>query len=260
MPDSVIKQVGILDSRDRTYGNLSFANCHGDLFPWNDEVYDEHNQMLVEQANPHLDIPAELPEVLHKADLPITTDPMIDEDEIPGVMEWWAATNAGLLDDDTNNMPAIVPADDDEIDPDAPDNDDNVGILEAGVIPPATLAPEDVVNIADKPSAASQEWHNATDTKQQQQDDTADDTLNANANTDTTGVSDSNDTSKSDEETKGPRHSQYCLVYHAKKKNDCEPILREIWEEFNIGIVLQQYSIKARLKKFGTKGEKAVMK
>jgi hypothetical protein len=55
--DSVIKRVEQLAARDGQYSNLSFANQNGDLFAWNDEVDAEYDQMLVERANLHPDIP-----------------------------------------------------------------------------------------------------------------------------------------------------------------------------------------------------------
>jgi hypothetical protein len=59
--DRVIKRVEQLAARDGRYGNLSFANRNGNLFAWNDEVDKEYDQMLVQRANPHPDIPGELP-------------------------------------------------------------------------------------------------------------------------------------------------------------------------------------------------------
>jgi hypothetical protein len=61
VPNSVIKRVEQLAARDGRYGNLSFANRNGNLFAWNDDVDKEYNQMLVQRANPHPDIPGELP-------------------------------------------------------------------------------------------------------------------------------------------------------------------------------------------------------
>jgi hypothetical protein len=66
--------------------------------------------MLVERANPYPDVQGELPGVQRESDVPVTTDAVIDKDEIPGVAERQAAANAGLLDDEPEPMPIIVPA------------------------------------------------------------------------------------------------------------------------------------------------------
>lgn len=263
MPDSVIKKVDQLAAKDGHYGNLSFANRNGDLFAWNDEVDEEYDQMLVERSNPHPDIPAELPGVLREADVPVTTDAVIDEDEIPGVPERRAAANAGLLDGDDANMPIIIPANPNKIG-DAAEDDD--AIIDAGVLPPHAPDPNAIMHIDDDSSAASQEWNNKNNNDH-------DETLDED---ETTGVgpNDNKNAQDEDEEDAGVRRSsrrnkgqqkskpydEYLLFSHAKKKNDCNPIPREEWEEYAFGIALQQYSIKAGLRKFGMRGEKAVSK
>jgi hypothetical protein len=73
--------------------------------------------------------------VLGEADVPITTDAVIDEDEIPGVAERQAAANAGLFDDEPEQMPIIIPAEVGDVNAAAPEEDD--GIIAAGVLPPA---------------------------------------------------------------------------------------------------------------------------
>ncbi|KAL7509413.1 hypothetical protein ACHAXN_008345, partial [Cyclotella atomus] len=271
VPDSVIKKVEQLAAKDGRYGNLSFANRNGDLFAWNNEVDEEHDQMLVEQSNPHPDIPAELPGVLREADIPVTTDAVIDEDEIPGVPERRAAANVGLLDGDDANMPIIIPANPNEIDDAAEDDED---IIDAGVLPPHAPDPNAIVHIDNDSSTASQEWNNENNNDH-------DETLVKDVNEDeeedeTTGVgpNDDENAQDEDEEDAGARRSsrrnkgqqkskpydEYLLFSHAKKENDCDPIPREEWEEYAFGIALQQYSIKAGLRKFGIRGERAVSK
>jgi hypothetical protein len=72
------------------------------------------------------------------------------------------------------------------------------------------------------------------------------------------GVRRSNRSNKGKTTTKP--YDEYLLFSHAKKENDCQPIPREEWLEFAFGIALQQFSIKAGLKKFGVRGEKAMTK
>jgi hypothetical protein len=70
--------------------------------------------------------------VLREADVPITTDAVIDEDKIPGVAERQAAANAGLLDDEPEQMPIIIPAEVGKVNAATPEEDD--GIIAAGVL------------------------------------------------------------------------------------------------------------------------------
>jgi hypothetical protein len=276
VPDSVIKKVEQLAARDGRYGNLSFANRNGDLFAWNDEVDEEYDQMLVDRSNPHPDLPAELPGVLREEDIPVTTNAVVDEDEIPGVPERRAAANAGLLDDEDNGMPIIIPADANEIYDAAEDDDDDDDIIAMGDLPPAPPNPNAVVQIDDDSSAASQEWNNtinASNTNEILVEDADEDDEDGDEG-ETTGVGPNGDDGLRDGDNAGARRSsrgnkgrrnpkpydEYLLFSHAKKENDCEPIPREQWEEYAFGIALQQYSIKAGLRKFGVKGEKAVSK
>lgn len=53
--------------------------------------------MLVEHADPCVDLTAELPGVLQEGDLPITNEAIIAEEDIPGVAKRCDLTNAGLL-------------------------------------------------------------------------------------------------------------------------------------------------------------------
>lgn len=73
----------------------------------------------------HGNIPAEFPGVLSEEGIPTTDGPIIDEDDIPGVMEHRAATNAGLLDDVLEGMPDMVPHEQDEILANTIDDNDN---------------------------------------------------------------------------------------------------------------------------------------
>jgi hypothetical protein len=72
------------------------------------------------------------------------------------------------------------------------------------------------------------------------------------------GVRRSNRSNKG--KTTAKPYDEYLLLSHAKKENNCQPIPREEWLEFAFRIALQQFSIKAGLKKFGIRGEKAVTK
>jgi hypothetical protein len=288
VPDSIIKKVQQLAARDNRYGNLSFANRHGDLFGWNDEVDKEYDQMLVERTNPHPDLPAELPGVLREEDLPNTTDPVVDEDEITGVAEHRALANANLLDDDDAEEPHMIPGNAKEImGPGNADNDDDDGILVIGNVPPAATNADQIINIDDENSSVtSQEWNNINNNNQQIDEDDDEVQIDTKTNEDeneqqttgveTTGVDDDDDeefeydvdpedtrrrSSRSNKGKTAPKsYDKYLLFSHAKEENDCKPIPRDEWDEYAFGIALQQYSIKAGLKKFGEKGKAAVTK
>jgi hypothetical protein len=88
VPDSVIKTVEWHAARDGLIGNLAFANRHGDVFSWNDDVDNEHGEgLVVDEIAPFPEIPAEFPGVDLERDIPTTTDPIIDEEDLPGVAE-----------------------------------------------------------------------------------------------------------------------------------------------------------------------------
>jgi hypothetical protein len=164
MPDSIISKVHRFAGRDGNLGNLAFANRHGDLFAWNDEVDNEMDEQLVtEEPSPFPEIPAEFPGVELESDILATNDAVIDEAEIPGVAERIAAENAGLLDEDPAPEHPIIIADDGEIAGVAGEDDDD-DIVAIGEIAPGPPPANNVVHIDDSSdddgsfASAAQEW------------------------------------------------------------------------------------------------------
>jgi hypothetical protein len=266
MPNSIIAKIHRYASRDGNLGNLAFANRHGDLFAWNEDVDNDMGEnLVVEEPSPFPDIPAEFPGVELERDIPVSHDAVIDESEIPGVAERIAAANAGLLAEEGDTHQPIIIENDNEIDADAGDDDDTIAM---GTIPPAAGATNAIpINDSsddDSYASAAQEWDDNTDTE-----------TNAANNDDTAGAEEDaikvEDVNEDEEEEEAPRRStrqnmgqrkprpyddylndaQFSFISHAKEVSDAEPVDREDWMDWALGVALMQYSIKAGLKKFG---------
>ena len=205
---------------------------------------------------------------------PIPT--VIDEADIPGVAEARAARNAGISDDEPEDQPILIPANINELGPDADDD----GIIAVGDVPPALLDPNNVVVVDDDdvpPAAAPQEWddNNLNNDNDTNAEDTPPTLVNP-AHDDGEDSSDDEDEDffDADDEAAAPRRSgrankgkqgprpydEYLFFSQASQVNNCEEIPREEWMEWALGVTLVRYSIKAGLKKFGARGEKAVTK
>jgi hypothetical protein len=289
IPDSMINKLHRLAARDGNLGNLAFANRHGDLFAWNDDVDAEMGENLVTpEISSYPDIPVEFPGVELERDIPITAGTVIDEAEIPGVAEHIAAANAGLLEDDgTGDQPIVIEHDDGDVDP--PQDDDGIIAINAGPI--GGPAPQNVVEVNDDSdnasfTSAAQEW----DDLQQHTDagDETNPTTETDANDDTAAENEEHfkvedvDEEEDDEDygEPAPRRSarqnkgqqkprpydeylnqtSFSFFSHAKEVSNAQPVDREEWMDWALGVALMQYSIKAGLKKFGEKGEAVVTK
>ena len=58
----MVSKIHKLAEKDGNLGNLAFANRHSNIFDWNDDLDEEHNEGLVEEeAAPFPVIPAEMP-------------------------------------------------------------------------------------------------------------------------------------------------------------------------------------------------------
>jgi hypothetical protein len=108
MPDSVIKKLEHLGKQDKQSGALTFADRHNVPFAWDEEY--EHRPLIADNAVkakpaalPYPDLPAEMPGILYKSEMPETTllpneDTPVEPDEKAAVAAEAAAVlnNANL--------------------------------------------------------------------------------------------------------------------------------------------------------------------
>jgi hypothetical protein len=274
IPDSMVAKVHSFAANDGNLGNLAFADRHGDLFAWNEDVDDENEQLVDEEAAPFPDLAAEMPGVQLERDIPVT-DTVIDEADVPGLAEQRAAANAGLNQDGDQDMPLLVPADENELAGPHEVNDDDDNILEIGDIPPAAPPAANVVHLDDSStSSSSQEWNDGTNNDNDGDDGDTPTPMGPGEYADESDSEDEDDDQEADDSGEGPRRSsrsnkgttkarpydEYLFFSAARKINNCREIPKWEREEWALGIVLTQYSIKAGLNKFGARGEAAVTK
>jgi hypothetical protein len=300
MPDSVIKKVeGYATKKaNPNDGDFDFADRSGILFEWNDCIDEGHQGLVEEDVIPYPTLAAELPGVTLHRDLPVTA--VEDDIPPQGRAEDAAAANAGLAPIDRrglfNEAAAVVDAHAYEIDPEGPNDDDDDGIIAVADIPPHDLADDipilddddvidvdvgnsdadTVIDIAGSDSDAENDAHDdAADTDSDDDDDDApndDDVARA------AGLR------RSARATKGStsRYDNYGLLMHARRTarggprrallrygfvffsdsdlSAAAPIPVEDRDEYAFGVILQQYSVGAGLKKFKERGELGVTK
>jgi hypothetical protein len=295
MPDSVIKKVERFASQGAVQGVFDFADRSGILFEWNESMDESPEGLVEEDVILYPSLVAEFPGVTLDRDITIAA---LDDDVEPhGRPEDAAAHNAGLepLGIAGVDRAAIVDALDDEIarrdyDP----NDD--GILAVADLPPAAGAPTDALYVDDDDlqDASEEEDEDDDDNNAKDNDDNDDDDDDSDNDDNSDDEMDDREANNAAAIAAGLRCSRrankgrtecftnYTLLLHARKAtrggprrailrdgvmlfsaddvNDAKPIPVEDRLEYAFGIILQQYSIGAGLKKFQERGEKGVTK
>ena len=287
MPDSVIAKVEGFARRNVVPGAFNFADRSGILFEWNDDLDESPEGLVAEDVVLYPSIVAEFPGVTLDRDIAVAT--VEDDVEPHGRLEDAAAHNAGLEPVAIAGVDraAIIDALDDELAPDD-DGPDDDGIIAVANIPP--LAPEEALVVDDEDSSTE-----GKDTNVSYSDDSDDDSDNEDSddedNDDRDAARKANDAAaiatglqRSGRGNKGrtERYANYTLLLHARKAardgpkrallrdgvmmfsaddvSDAKPITVEDRLEYAFGVILQQYSIGAGLKKFKERGEMGVTK
>jgi hypothetical protein len=287
MPDSVIAKVEGFARRNVVPGAFNFADRSGILFEWNDDLDESPEGLVAEDVVLYPSIVAEFPGVTLDRDIAVAT--VEDDVEPHGRLEDAAAHNAGLEPVAIVGVDraAIIDALDDELAPDD-DGPDDDGIIAVANIPP--LAPEEALVVDDEDSSTEGEDtdvrdsdNSDDDSDDEDSDDEDDDDRDAarkayDAAAIATGLRRSGRGNKGRTE----RYANYTLLLHARKAardgpkrallrdgvmmfsaddvSDAKPITVEDHLEYAFGVILQQYSIGAGLKKFKERGEMGVTK
>jgi hypothetical protein len=297
MPDSVIKKVEGYARKAGKAKALDFADRSGILFEWNEDIDESPEGLVEDDYVPYPAIPAEFPGVELERDTPIMET--IEEEMIPhGRPEDAAALNAGIIPHALAGVgrAAIVDAHADEIY--AIDEDEDDGIIAVADLPAANRANALVIDDDDNAHAerdsseddddtdSDSDSDNGSDTDDDDSDDDDDDDIDGDAD-DQSGSSDDDDPAglrRSRRANRGrtQRYNNYALLLHARRVarggprrasikdgfvffsqddlSDAKPVPVEDRLEYAFGVILQQYSIGAGLKKFQERGEKGVTK
>jgi len=282
MPDSVIKRVETLGHKAGA-GVFDFSDRNGILFEWNEEVDENQEGLVEEEAILYPSLVAEFPGVTLDRDIPI---PSIEHEFEPqGRAEDAAALNANLAPYAVAgvNGPAIVTADNDEIEI-YDDDDDDDGIIDVMDIPRS----DELIGGPIEPDDMSED-----DDPDDSDDDSDDDDDAAPIKMITDAIEEEDEEgdntsvpgvrrSKRKRKGKTTRYADYGLMMAARKRarggerraiiregvmffsddhlNDAKPIPVEDQLDWVLGVALAQYSITAGLKKFKEKGEAGVTK
>jgi hypothetical protein len=260
---------------------FDFTDRSGILFEWNDEI-DKHREGLIEEdVVLYPTLAAEIPGVTLDRELLVT--PIEDKIAPQGRVEDAAAANAGLapLDRQVLEGAAVIDALPFEIVDAANDDDDNDdGILAVRDIPPPLPihqpipvldddVPGDVVDMIPHPADDPDDLGDP--------DDVYDDADPANDTADPPPIVEGLRRSTRVNRGQTTRYDHYGLLMHACRAaqgkpqraiikdgfvlfsydvlSDATPIPVEDRDEYALGIILQQYSIGAGLKKFKERGE-----
>ena len=281
MPDSVIAKVEG-HARPRVVpGVFDFADRSGILFEWNDAIDEPPKGLVAEDVVLYPSIVTEFPGVTLDRDIAVTT--VEDEVKPHGRLEDAAAHNAGLKPVDIAGVDrvALIDTFDDAPNDNEPDDDDDHGIIAIADLPPADPAPDDaLVTDDDDDDNVHTDVEHSDNEEEEDNDDGGD-------NNDRTGKKEADDAAaiaaglrRSGRKNKGRsgQYANYTLLLHARKAarggakraalsdgvmmfsaddvNDARPIPVEDRLEHAFGVILQQYSIGAGLKKFQERGEK----
>ena len=295
MPDSVIAKVEQFARAGVVPGALDFADRSGILFEWNEDIDASPGDLVEEDYVPYPAVTAEFPGVDLARD---AIGPTVEDDVEPhGRPEDAAALNADILPVDIAGVgrAAIIDAHADEI-AQGYDNDDDDGIIAVGDLPPPHRAAyndairfdtdehesdtdgsnDNASTVASDEESDDDEGDSDDDDDNDDDDDHGDD-INANE-AEAMGLRRSRRANKG----RTQRYANYTLLLNARRAarggpkratikdgimmfssddiSDAKPVRVEDRLEYAFGVILQQYSIGAGLRKFQERGEKGVTK
>ncbi len=185
---------------------------------------------------------------------------------------------------------AVIDAHDNEIDRNYINDDDNGIIAVADLPAPAARGPEEAIVLDDDDALAANDYNTDADADTDASDDSDDsDSEDDDSDDDDDTVADDDDAdgtglrrSRRANKGKTRRYANYALLLNARRSarggpkramirdglmffshddlSDAKPVPVEDRLEYAFGVILQQYSIGAGLKKFQERGEKGVTK
>jgi hypothetical protein len=299
MPDSVIKKVEGYGRRGAAPGEFDFADRSGVLFEWNESI-DKHPQGLVEEEVVlYPTLAAELPGVTIGRDIPVTAveDDIVPQgraEDAVAANAGLAPMEPGALGD-----VAVIDAHAYEYAPDVDDADDD-GIIAVMDIRPAHFPAPAMINdgaiaLEDDAEEIYGDLDAADDASVHTGRSSDDSSAGAADDNDTDDDDDDDDDDadalaraaglrRSSRSTKGltTRFDNYSLLMHARRAaragpkraiikdrfmmfsaedlSDAKPVPVEDRNEYALGVILQQYSVMAGLRKFKERGEVGVTK